>query len=116
MKWWQLLWLLDDNLEFLQEILADPEWASYGEWFRNRESIRIKQRRDILDAYVPDALCLKSLEGCRIRFLVENGQMYGGFPESDTSKLTAVETYTKYGGEDLVDAVDRGVAQIRRLM
>jgi hypothetical protein len=113
MKWCDLLWLLNDNVEHLQGVLNDPQWATHREWFRNRERIRLAQRREILDAVVPDALCLHALEGCRIRYLVEGDQLYGGWTDIHRDKLTAVEAYLRGGGEGLVDAVDRGVAQLQ---
>jgi hypothetical protein len=115
MKWWQLLWLLDDNIDFLQAVLTEPQWESYREWLTNRDAIRQAQRREILDAIVPDALCLKALAGCRIRFVAEDGALYGGFFETDTNKLSALEAYARYGGLHLVDAVDRGVVQLRQI-
>ena len=112
MKWWQLLWLLNDNPDFLRGVLTAPEWAKYSEWLRDREKIRLAQDREILDAIVPDSLCLKALPGCRSRFLAEDGCLYGGFPETHTDKLTAVEVYRRYGRAGMVDAIDKGVARI----
>lgn len=112
MLWWQLLWLLHDNIEYFQTVLAAPECAQYRQWFQDRERIRLTQRREILDAIVPDELCLKALAGCRDRFVVENGNLYGGFPGSRTDMLTAVEVYKRYGGMELVDSIDRGVAPV----
>ena len=108
MKWWQLLWLLNGNIEWLDTILADPKWAKYHQWLVDQETIRNTQRRDILDAEIPRELCQLALAGCKERFLAENGYLYGGFPETATEKLDAVEAYLRYGGCSLVDAVDRG--------
>ena len=66
----------------------------------------------ILDAIVPDELCIEALAGCRTRFVADKGILFGGFPETHIDKLSAVEAYLRYGGAILVDSIDRGRASI----
>jgi hypothetical protein len=113
MMWWQLLWLINENVGHLERAVAEPKWGKYREWLCNRESIRLSQRREILDSIVPDDLCLTALAGCRYRYITDGNELYGGFPDTDKDKLTAVEAYLKYGGSGLVDAVDRGAYRLQ---
>lgn len=112
MKWWQLLWLMHDNSEYLLSILKNPNWSRYHDWFERREAIRLQQRRTILDAIVEDELCIRALEGCQYRFVLEQDNLYGGFSSDVVNSLTAKETFLLVGGEPLVDAIDRGCAKL----
>jgi hypothetical protein len=116
MKWWQLTWLLNEDLDFLQNVLAEPEWAEYRQWLAKDEALIKAQRRDILDAIVPDELALNALQGCPWLYKVANRQLKGGYRDrhllAAPCMLTALEAYRKYGADALVEAVEKGSAAI----
>ena len=73
MKWWQLSWILEENIGFLRDLTDAPEWAKYRQWLDEDEMIVKTQRRDILDSIVPDELCLKALQGSVWHYVLEDG-------------------------------------------
>lgn len=64
MKFWQILSIFREELDTVEEVLADPKWTRYKSWIHNRQHIILSQQREILDLKVEDevleAIALKS--------------------------------------------------------
>lgn len=116
MKWWQLTWLLGENLTYLRQVLDRPEWLSYEQWLDDHESHVRNQRRDILDAVVSDDVCLKALAACPWLYRIEDGYLRGGYRSKEGERnpqlITAVDAYRRYGADAVVDAVEKGTVFI----
>ncbi len=114
MKFWQLISAFRSEPAVLKAVLADPDWAEFGDWYARFESIVADQDRITLDTPVPDALARAVASRSSQTFqLTSDGTLCIACGDSDAEKLSAVDVLERFGGAVIEDVHEYGSVQIR---
>jgi hypothetical protein len=116
MEFWRLVSIFRQQSGCLEELLREPTWSLYRDWYEHFASHVQAQNRSVLDAPVPEALWRKALALSRTRFCVGDGLLRrlapGTVLPSDAEPLTALEAFERFGAAPLEEAEEYGSARV----
>jgi hypothetical protein len=110
MRFWQLTSYFRSEEHLLREVLSNPKWSLYANWFKNFAWLVNNQDRAVLDSELPAELCRAALSLTKRKYLIRAGHLYEAFNPEETGKepcLTALEIYDRYGGECLEEVAEK---------
>ena len=112
MKFWQLVSIFRDDPSLLEKCVEESA-REYLNSFRDFKHHVDTQNRAILDAELPESLCLRALRLSKLRFQVTGGCLRSHNPDdSQARSLNAVEVYKLYGGSVIEETLEYGSTPI----
>lgn len=111
MMFWQLVSVFRNAPSVLEQVLEEPEWADYLEWYKGFNGHVNSQNRTILDAILPEQLIVRALGRCDLRFQIQDGVLRQCHVQSEAS-ISAVDVCHRYGGEAIEEVLEKGSFQV----
>ncbi len=112
MEFWKVVSIFRGQGEVLQELLREPAWSVYRDWYERFASLVQAQNRAVLDAPVPEVLWRKALALSPTRFYIRDGFLrrmaQGSDLPSGSEALSALEAFERFGAASLEETEEHG--------
>lgn len=116
MKLWELFSAFSRDESVLTSIVSTARWREpYLQYFLSFARLVSEQRRDILDAPVPEDLSREAAARSSHRFFysaTDSVLRHRPAPAEQHSLLTALEVHDRFGGSIIEEVLEYGSAQI----
>ncbi|MCA9007091.1 MAG: hypothetical protein KDA70_17585 [Planctomycetaceae bacterium] len=112
MKFWQLVSVCREKPNILKKTLEDPQWNEYLELYNLFGDLVENQVRKKLDQIVPEELVIDVLKKHHENMYISEGCLRLRPLGSQDMKITLIEVFYKYGGENLEEVMERGSVKL----
>lgn len=117
MKFWELISVFRSDKEVLINILNEPRWVTYLEWYENINDHLNTQNRQVLDAELPNTLCRRALALSKHKFYIQDNVLRE-FKDSlilnpPYELLDALEVFDRFGGASIEEVIEYGSKKIQ---